>query len=134
VVVGLAACSEEDEGSGGDVTPIGAAMGGDSGEFTITLDPAATGAGPIVFNVSNDGEVEHEFEVFKTDAAPEDIPVADGHADMEAAGAEEIEEVEDIAPGATAELETDLEAGTYLIVCNLPAHFEQGMYTTFTVE
>jgi len=30
-------------------------------------------------------------------------------------------------------LQTNLEAGSYVIICNLPAHYESGMHTAFTV-
>ena len=35
--------------------------------------------------------------------------------------------------GATEELTVDLEAGSYVLVCNIPAHYRQGMSTPFTV-
>jgi uncharacterized cupredoxin-like copper-binding protein len=45
-----------------------------------------------------------------------------------------IDEAEDIAPGTTATLTTDLKAGSYVIICNLPTHYESGMHAAFTVD
>ena len=45
-----------------------------------------------------------------------------------------IDEVEDLAGGDTATLTVDLEPGDYALICNLPAHFQMGMYSNFTVE
>ena len=125
--------SEVDGGGDGGPATINATLGGSAGEFSLTVDPDSASAGKVRFNVTNEGESEHEFELFKTDVAAEQIPVAGGKANLEAVEAEEIDEVEDLEAGDSAELEADLEAGTYLIICNLPAHFEQGMHTGFTV-
>ena len=38
-----------------------------------------------------------------------------------------VDEAEDIAPSTTATLPIDLEAGSYVIICNLPGHYQQGM-------
>ena len=46
---------------------------------------------------------------------------------------EEIEEVEDIAPGVSQKLALDLAPGAYAVICNLPGHYGQGMHATFTV-
>lgn len=48
-------------------------------------------------------------------------------------GLELVDEIEDITPGSSADLTVDLDAGTYVIMCNLPGHFAQGMYSTFEV-
>jgi hypothetical protein len=62
--------------------------------------------------------------------------------DEEGDGVEVVDEVEDIASGSTADLRVDMEAGAYVLLCNLveeedgetESHFEEGMHTGFTVE
>jgi uncharacterized cupredoxin-like copper-binding protein len=44
-----------------------------------------------------------------------------------------VDEIEDITPGSTANLTVDLDAGTYVVMCNLPGHFERGMHAVFEV-
>ncbi len=44
-----------------------------------------------------------------------------------------VDEVDDIPPGTDASLDVNLDAGSYVLVCNLPAHYEPGMYAAFTV-
>ncbi|MGZ8592899.1 MAG: plastocyanin/azurin family copper-binding protein [Actinomycetota bacterium] len=44
-----------------------------------------------------------------------------------------IDEVEEIAPGTSATLNLDLDAGTYAVLCNLPGHYANGMHAAFTV-
>jgi len=53
---------------------------------------------------------------------------------------EVIDEIEDIAVGDTADVTVTLEAGSYVLLCNiydeteLEAHYDMGMYMAFTVE
>jgi len=44
-----------------------------------------------------------------------------------------IDEQEDIAPSTTATLTVDLEAGSYILMCNVNGHYQQGMHAGFTV-
>ena len=45
-----------------------------------------------------------------------------------------VDEVEDVTAGSTTELSVDLEPGSYAIICNLPEHYEEGMFTTLVVD
>ena len=51
----------------------------------------------------------------------------------DADGVEFIAEVEDIAPGTAKPLTVDLTAGTYVVLCNIPGHYADGMRTGFEV-
>ena len=140
-----AACGDDD---GGDE----ASGDGDGGEevnvviseFTVEPDPESVDAGEVTFVVDNQGGETHEFLVVDADSA-DDLPVDDDGAFDEAAFGEDkvLDEVEDIESGDTAELTLDLEAGTYLLLCNVveeeesgevESHFMEGMHATFTVE
>jgi uncharacterized cupredoxin-like copper-binding protein len=73
--------------------------------------------------------------VFKTDLPPDQLPTnEDGDVDEEGEGVEAIDEVEDIAGGSDAELTVNLDAGSYVVICNLPGHYRQGMHAAFTVS
>jgi len=112
-------------------------------EFAIDLDKPSAPAGKVTFRVHNGGDAVHEFVVLKTDLAPDKLPrEADGDADEEAPGIVNMGEIEDIAPGKSAELTLDLDRGKYVIICNLVTledgmekhHYPLGMYTGFRVE
>jgi len=70
--------------------------------------------------------------VIQTDDAPDALPVKNGTVDE--GGLTIVDENEDIAPSTTATLSVDLKAGSYVIICNLPGHYEQGMHAGFTVS
>jgi uncharacterized cupredoxin-like copper-binding protein len=81
-------------------------------EFEITM-PTSIPAGPTTFEVTNNGTIEHNFEV-------------------EGEGIEE-EFDENIQPGQTQTLELDLAAGTYEVYCPIEDHADQGMLVELTV-
>ncbi len=98
----------------------------------ITLDPGSVPGGRIVFDTVNTAAaLVHEIEVFSGATAGAVLPVANSVADT--TGLTLIDEIEDIVPGASATLTIDLTPGTYLVVCNLPAHYELGMWAYLTV-
>jgi len=146
-IVLLPGCSSNDEG-GGDTT--GAAAGATTvtvglQEFAVSADPASVPAGSITFDVSNTGPDDvHEFVVIKTDLGATGLPTGDDGAVLEdGEGMEVVDEIEDIAVDDTQSLTVDLDAGAYVLICNilqeepdgtLEAHYTEGMRTDFTVE
>jgi uncharacterized cupredoxin-like copper-binding protein len=113
-------------------------------EFVVEPEQESVGSGEITFVAENEGGETHEFLVVEADSA-DDLPVDDDGAFDEAAFGEDnvLDEVEDIESGDTAELTLDLEAGTYVLLCNVveeedagevESHFAEGMHATFTVE
>ncbi len=101
-------------------------------EWTVVVDVATVPAGEVTFNVENAGAIPHELVVVRSDLAEGALPVADGRvveSEIDIAG-----EVEEFAAGTTESATFTLEAGSYVLICNIPAHYTQGMHTAFTVE
>ena len=126
-------------GSGTATSAPSAAGGGGTvsaalSEFKIELGATSAAAGPVTFNLSNTGATIHEFVVFRTDLAADKLPLAADGTEVDEAGAgiTAVDEVEDIAVGATASLAVTLPAGHYVLICNLPAHYTSGMRAEFT--
>jgi uncharacterized cupredoxin-like copper-binding protein len=104
------------------------------GEFFIRTDRKAVDAGTIRFEVANEGKIEHEFEVVRTNEAPGSFPITDENkADVEAVG-EELGEIPPIASGGSDELTLELEPGKLVFICNLPEHYGSGQRLGFTVR
>ncbi len=76
--------------------------------------PSSVPAGPVAFVVTNQGTVEHNFEV-------------------EGEGIEEEFE-ENLTPGETKTLTVDLMPGTYEVYCPVGNHEDEGMTTELAVE
>ena len=129
-LLGAVACSSSSSSSSGSGSDTGGVSATEA-DFSINLATNSAAAGSVTFNITNQGPSAHEFVILKTDEAPDALPVKDN--EVEEDKTDVIDEAEDIAPSTTATLTTDLEAGSYVIICNLPTHYEQGMRAAFTV-
>ena len=111
-------------------------------EWAVVPTPASAPAGDVTFQVSNTGPDDvHEFVVLKTDLDAGALPTDDtGAVVEEGEGIEVVDEIEDIPVGESQDLTVSLEAGKYVLLCNIysaeeqEAHYEMGMRTNFTVE
>lgn len=110
-------------------------------EWSVTASTSSVSAGEVTFSVTNDGGEPHEFVVIKTDAAPDALPVEEGKVAEDEVDI--IDEIEPFGAGTTEELTLNLEAGKYLLICNIvellpgeepESHYQNGMVTAFTVE
>lgn len=119
-------------GIGGTIVDVALA------EFSVTPETATAPAGLVTFRVRNGGAVAHEFLVIRTDLAPDALPTEENGAYQEnGTGTEVIDEIEGINPGRTENLILTLEAGNYVLICNMVnqgfVHYALGMRTAFTV-
>jgi uncharacterized cupredoxin-like copper-binding protein len=107
----------------------------DEHEWQIGLAQSSLPAGEVTFNINNTGEKDHEFVIVKTDLAQDQLPVADDEVNEDDPALTHIDELEDIAAGTSGNtLTVDLDPGTYVVFCNLTAHYGKGMHSTFTVQ
>jgi uncharacterized cupredoxin-like copper-binding protein len=105
-----------------------------TGDYQIQLSQNTGNAGDITFNIENTAQdIEHEFVIVKTDLSPSDFPL-DDNGDVIEDQVNIVTEQEAIQPGESATLMATLEPGHYVLMCNLPGHFMQGMHTEFTVQ
>ena len=159
LLIGAVACSDDDEDGGngavatattapgGGETPVD---GGDEGivtatltEYQVLLDVTSAPAGSVTFAASNIGQEDHELVVIKTDLAADALPTAeDGSVDEAGEGIEVLGEIEEFAPEGADALTLELEAGAYVLICNVveeeedgtvESHYDLGMHTVFEV-
>jgi uncharacterized cupredoxin-like copper-binding protein len=143
VAMGVSGC-----GGGASPSPSSAAppAGGSVAvtlqEWAVVPAAASVAAGDVTFTVTNSGPDDiHEFVVLKTDLAAGALPVDEnGAVTEEGEGIEVVDEIEDIPVGQTQDLDVTLEAGKYVLICNIwseeeqEAHYQMGMRTDFTVN
>ena len=79
------------------------------GDLFIDPEPLEARAGEVTFEVTNDGKTEHNFAIDGVDSTPM------------------------LAPGESASLTVELEAGEYTVICEVPGHAQGGMKTSLTV-
>jgi uncharacterized cupredoxin-like copper-binding protein len=136
VVAALAiACGGDDDD---DATTIDVSLA----EWSVTPSSSSVAAGEVTFSVTNDGEEPHEFLVIRSDLAADALPT-DDDGKVPEDEIDLLEEIEPFAAGTTEELTLNLEAGSYVLICNIvelvpgeepESHYGEGMRTSFTVE
>ena len=134
VGAGVAGCS-------GDGTPKAEVL---LSEFVVEPDPTSEDAGEIEFVGDNQGSETHEFVVVRADSAdalPTDADGAVVEDELEEGAL--IGEIEDIESGDSKSVTLDLEAGRYVLFCNITevaesgeveSHFAEGMHAGFEVN
>jgi uncharacterized cupredoxin-like copper-binding protein len=101
-------------------------------EFKVLPSKASAKAGRITFVATNRGTVAHELELVRWARSPRAVPVRNNRASFDER--REVGEVEDIRPGRTKRFTVRARAGKYLLLCNVPGHFQAGQRTRFTVR
>lgn len=158
-IAGLVGCSAPSGSPSGAATPgAGSSSAGSSSaagagggatisvaikEWQIGLSSTTMSSGAITFNITNNGDKEHEFIVRKTDLKADSLPLgADGKVSEDAPELTAVgdpSEVAEIKSGsADRTLTVTLQPGHYVVFCNLQVgdllHYQKGMHTDFTVN
>jgi uncharacterized cupredoxin-like copper-binding protein len=110
--------------------------GADLSKATMGIKPSpdTAKAGVVTFKVTNDSkDTIHEMIVMYLADPTKPLPyiAAEQRVDEDKAG--DKGEVSELDPGASGTLTVNLKAGKYLLICNVPGHFDAGMWTEFTV-
>jgi uncharacterized cupredoxin-like copper-binding protein len=135
-----AACTQAGTSASASGGTTGATVNVTLQEFAVVPDPTSAAAGDVTFHVTNDGPDDvHEFVIIRTDLAPDALPTGeDGSVEEEGEGMEVVDEIEDIPVGESQDLTVPLDAGNYVLICNIvesgEVHYTLGMRTAFTVE
>ncbi|MCA9856385.1 MAG: hypothetical protein KC458_03800 [Dehalococcoidia bacterium] len=94
--------------------------------------PGRVKSGVVTFEIHNSGLISHQLSVFRTDLPPDRLPVVEGEADVTVP--EAVASTGEIGPDGRATLTLQLEPGRYVLLSNLPAQYESGMFRPITVQ
>jgi FtsP/CotA-like multicopper oxidase with cupredoxin domain len=97
------------------------------------VDISEIDAGEVTIEARNRGGVPHELAIIKTDTDPDELPLDAGAVDEDAAG-ELIGRIDAFSGGQTREGTFTLEPGTYVLICNIPGHYQLGMRAALVVR
>jgi uncharacterized cupredoxin-like copper-binding protein len=119
-------------------TTAGGTVGIALRQWAVTPTAATISAGSVTFNVTNNGNIPHEFVVLRTDTPASAIKVGSfenesDRIDEDHAGTN-VGETGDLEAGASKALTISLTPGHYVFVCNLPSHYRLGMHFGFIVS
>jgi uncharacterized cupredoxin-like copper-binding protein len=104
-------------------------------EWKIATNTPSHVAGPITFYIDSQGNIDHEFVIIQTDAPGRDLVAQVDPVTMRLD--EEMltspGEYGDLPTGVTGTFTIDLPAGHYVLMCNIAAHYQQGMFVDLEV-
>jgi uncharacterized cupredoxin-like copper-binding protein len=103
-------------------------------EFEIALSVESAAPGTVTFNASSDGAIFHNLRVVATDLDPDALPTNDSTFTVDESELDVVGSTDDLDPGESEELTVDLPSGSYVLICNIPTHYDAGMSLAFEVE
>lgn len=136
----------EDGTENGDGAGDDAATGAGGAEIGVSLiewaleAPIELPAGPTTFAVSNDSSlgIPHKLGIARGDTYDNLPQLANGAIDEDALGDDFLGDTENLAPGEAVNFDIDLEAGDYVLFCNIAAgpssHAAQGQVLSVSVS
>ncbi len=136
LVVGLiplaAACGGDDDSSSSNPDEVAVTLK----DFSLTPDKTTVPAGEVTFDIKNQGPSQHEFVVVRTDLAAAKLPYDESKfaVNEDSEQLTKVDEKEAISKGDTTQLKVNLPPGHYVLFCNIPTHYSQGMRADFTVQ
>ncbi|WP_309666956.1 plastocyanin/azurin family copper-binding protein [Tabrizicola sp.] len=120
----------------GKMPAMGMMMGGDMAMamMGITADQATVPAGEVTFAVTNTSkDLIHEMVVTAVADPAVPLPYVEDEQRVDEDAAGHVGEVAELDTGATGSLTVTLTPGTYVLYCNVPGHYQMGMWTVITV-
>jgi uncharacterized cupredoxin-like copper-binding protein len=114
-----------------DIGPVA----GTEKEWAIEISSSLHEAGTTTFNLQNLGTIAHEFLVVRSDKSATEllasVDAATNRIDEEQLNV--IDEQPEYDPGVPGMVTVNLEAGHYVVMCNIAGHYKAGMYADLEV-
>jgi uncharacterized cupredoxin-like copper-binding protein len=125
----VAACSSANASSNGSTINV------TETSYKFDLSSNTAPAGTVTFHVINKApDVAHDFVVLQTDTPAGQLPIASSGLVDEAKAGKVLGSVKGVPTGGSKDLALNLTAGHYALICDLPGHYQLGMYADFTVK
>jgi uncharacterized cupredoxin-like copper-binding protein len=99
----------------------------------IVLDQDTIKSGRVILEAENQSKnLVHEVIIGLDDGAKQ-LPLDAKHDRVIESRVRRLGEIADLAPGKTGKLSLNLKPGNYVLFCNQPGHYQDGMVTRLTV-
>lgn len=100
-------------------------------EFAVDTTPATIADGLTNFIIENTGSGPHNFRVIQTELPADGLPLSGDTVDETAVNV--VASSDTVTAGTFASVITTLDPGRYVLICNVPTHYGNGMRTEFQV-
>ena len=99
----------------------------------MVIDHDTLKPGRVTFEATNESKgLVHEVIVVR-DSGVKELPYDAKKNVVIEKRIQHLGEISDLPPGKSGKLTLDLKAGTYLLICNQPGHYKDGMSAKVTV-
>ena len=99
----------------------------------IVVDKPTVKAGRVTLHAVNQSKsLVHEVIIARVDGS-KPLPMDAGQVRVIESRVPRLGEIADLTPGKTGALTVDLKPGSYVLFCNQPGHYHDGMSTSLTV-
>lgn len=102
-------------------------------EYSLAPKPSSSESGDVTFTARNSGTIPHQLLVLRTQRRAERLPTSKGVVTL-AGDIERVGEIPAIEEGDAEPLSLSLTPGSYVLICNIVSHYENGMRAPFSVR
>jgi uncharacterized cupredoxin-like copper-binding protein len=99
----------------------------------IVIDRDALKPGRVTFEAQNQSKTLVHEVLIARDVGAGKLPFNSKADRVIESRVHRLGEISDLAPGKTGKLTLNLKPGSYLLFCNLPGHYKDGMVTKLTI-
>jgi uncharacterized cupredoxin-like copper-binding protein len=108
---------------------------GDIHAMQMLVNPSTVAPGTVTFEATNRSKaLIHEMLVVKVNAPNVKLPYDPKDAEVIEGRVAKLGEISDLRPGQSGTLTLTLAPGEYVLLCNEPDHYKQGMWMKFIVS
>lgn len=112
-------------------------------DFSVHPNTTEVQAGKLTLEAVNEGMSTHELVILRTDLKPAALPRKEAKSQQgipieylvneDDARLETVDEIEEFPAGTSQVKKVFLEPGHYVLFCNIPGHYDKGMYTSLHI-
>ena len=112
-------------------------------DFRVHPNTTQAKAGRLTLEAVNKGMSPHELVILKTDLNPAALPrkeakhhqgiLAEYLVNEDDARIETIDEIDEFPAGTSQKKTVSLDPGHYVLFCNIPGHYDKGMYASLHI-
>jgi uncharacterized cupredoxin-like copper-binding protein len=112
-------------------------------DFSINPNTSLVRAGRLTLEAVNEGMSTHELVILRTDLNPAELPRIEAKphqgipleylVNEDDARIQTIDEIEEFPTGTSQKKTVVLDPGHYVLFCNIPGHYDKGMYASLRI-
>jgi uncharacterized cupredoxin-like copper-binding protein len=103
-------------------------------DWGVTASPDTISAGDVTIAAEVDGSLIHNLRVIRTDLPADQLPLDSSGFSVDEDSVDVVASIAEFRADDPQEIDVTLEAGNYVLICNVAGHYDSGMRLAITVE